>query len=75
MSSQSKQADLQAGALRRHCMPIRMRVSAACAVLAIGGGLLAGTLVAKVDLFKQSLSPEMMYEDAPFWAEKGEEEE
>jgi hypothetical protein len=45
------------------------------AVLAIGGGLLAGIVVAKTDPFKQSLSPELMYEDAPFWVEKGEEEE
>ena len=44
-------------------------------MLAIGGGLLAGIVVAKTDLFKQSLGPELMYEDAPFWAEKGEEEE
>lgn len=44
-------------------------------MLAIGGGLLAGLIVAKTDPIKQSLNAEMMYEDAPFWAEKEEGEE
>lgn len=43
-------------------------------MLAIGSGLLSGLIVAKVDPFKQSLNAEMMYDDAPFWAEKEEEE-
>ena len=51
------------------------RLHRSAAVLAISGGLLAGIVVTKTDPFKQSLGPELMYEDAPFWTEKDEEEE
>jgi hypothetical protein len=69
-----------AGCLLHHCSGAVVQwlsdvIPPSLAVLAIGGGLLAGIVVAKTDPFKQSLGPELMYEDAPFWVEKGEEEE
>ncbi len=57
------------------CDTLRRVCGSAAPVLAIGGGLLAGLIVTKTDPFKQSLNAEMIYEDAPFWAEKEEGEE
>ncbi len=41
-------------------------------VASVGGGLLAGLVISKVNLCKQELPPEKMFEDSIFWHE-GEE--
>lgn len=43
--------------------------------IAILGGTIAGFIVGKIDLAKQDLSDEHLFEDAVFWAEVEPEEE